>query len=235
MVDIHSHILPKMDDGSQSAEESMQLLHLLKAQGVDTVAATPHFYAWENSPEEFLQRRMRAWERLQPVLTEDSPHILLGAEVRYFRGISRIERLHDLCLGGTNVLLLEMPFSSWPAPTVDELNELVQREDITVVLAHIERYLADQPCVLWSRLRRSGALLQCNATFFLGWSTRRKAIKMLRDGEISLIGSDCHGIEHRPPQMDAAMATIRSHAGDEALARLENTARHLIAPSNRVP
>ena len=64
MIDFHSHILPGMDDGSQTVEESLTLLEMLRAQGVDTVAATPHFYARENSPEVFLRRRREAWERL---------------------------------------------------------------------------------------------------------------------------------------------------------------------------
>ena len=111
MIDFHSHILPGMDDGSKSTQESLEMLDMLRAQGVDTVAATPHFYARENPPEVFLRRRAEAWNRLRPQLTADSPRVLLGAEVRYFQGISHVDRLHDLCLEGQDVLLLEMPFS----------------------------------------------------------------------------------------------------------------------------
>lgn len=114
MIDFHSHILPGMDDGSQTVEESLTLLEMLRAQGVDTVAATPHFYARENSPEVFLRRRREAWERLNARLTPGGPQVLLGAEVRYYRGISRLEELHRLCLSGTHVLLLEMPFPPGP-------------------------------------------------------------------------------------------------------------------------
>lgn len=166
MIDFHSHILPGMDDGSQTVEESLTLLEMLRAQGVDTVAATPHFYARENSPEVFLRRRGEAWERLNARLTPGGPQVLLGAEVRYYRGISRLEELHRLCLSGTHVLLLEMPFSPWSSGILEELEDLL-REDITVVLAHIERYLPDQPHELWPRLRHMGALFQCNASFFL--------------------------------------------------------------------
>lgn len=232
MIDFHSHILPGLDDGSQSVEESLALLELLRKQGIDTVAATPHFYARNNSPEVFLQRRAEAWERLSPHLTADSPQVLLGAEVYYFRGISRLERLPELCLNG-NVLLLEMPFSAWTSGTLEELESLLRREDISVVLAHIERYLPDQPRELWPRLQRMGALFQCNASFFLDWRTRHKAIKMLRKGEIHLLGSDCHGIKHRPPQMDAAMAAIRKRAGDLTLTQLEKTAHGLIVPDEQ--
>ena len=56
MIDFHSHILPGIDDGSKSTEESLEMLDMLRAQGVVTVAATPHFYARENTPEVFLQK-----------------------------------------------------------------------------------------------------------------------------------------------------------------------------------
>ena len=57
MIDFHSHILPGIDDGSKSVEESIELLRMLSVQEVDTVAATPHFYASDGSPEEFFERR----------------------------------------------------------------------------------------------------------------------------------------------------------------------------------
>lgn len=229
MIDFHSHILPGIDDGSKSTEESLEMLDMLRAQGVDTVAATPHFYARENTPEVFLQRRTEAWNRLRPKLTANTPRVLLGAEVHYFQGISHVDRLHELCLEGRDVLLLEMPFASWPSRAVAELEELAQRGDLTVVLAHIERYLSQQPRELWPRLRQLGVLFQCNASFFLDWRTRRRAIGMLRKGEIDLLGSDCHGISYRPPQMGEAAEHIRRRAGDAALARLESYAQKLIS------
>lgn len=228
MIDFHSHILPGMDDGSKSPEESLRMLDMLRSQGVDTVAATPHFYARENPPEEFLRRRADAWQRLRPRLTADSPRVLLGAEVHYFQGISHVDRLHDLCLEGKDVLLLEMPFSPWPSRALAELTDLAQREDITLVLAHIERYLPHQPRDLWPRLHRMGVLFQCNASFFLDWRTRHKAARMLRLDQIDLLGSDCHGDSYRPPRMGEAAERIRRHAGTDALARLEDNARSLL-------
>lgn len=98
MIDFHSHVLPCMDDGSKSTEESIQMLSMLREQGVETVAATPHFYANQNTPEVFLRRRAAAWEHLRPHLTSALPHVLLGAEVHYFQGISRVNELQLLCL-----------------------------------------------------------------------------------------------------------------------------------------
>ena len=60
MIDLHTHVLPGMDDGSRSPEESARMLRELAAQGVTLAAATPHFYAGENSPDRFLRRRKEA-------------------------------------------------------------------------------------------------------------------------------------------------------------------------------
>ena len=208
MIDFHSHILPAMDDGSRNIEESLQMLRMLQEQGVERVIATPHFYADENPPDVFLRRRADAWEHLRAHLTQGLPHVLLGAEVHYFQGISRTAQVRQLCIQDTGVLLLEMPFSGWSSRTVEDLAALAQQQEMTVVLAHVERYLPDQPRALWPKLRRMGILFQCNASFFLG--------------------SDCHGVSYRPPRLDEAAKFICRHAGNEALSRLEDCSRKLI-------
>ena len=110
MIDFHSHILPGIDDGSENVETSLQMIAALKEQGVDTICATSHFYATERTPQRFLFRREEAFEALKASLPADAPKILLGAEVLYFPGIAHMEELPELCLEGTNLLLLEMPF-----------------------------------------------------------------------------------------------------------------------------
>ena len=228
MIDFHSHILPAMDDGSRNIEESLQMLRMLQEQGVERVIATPHFYADENPPDVFLRRRADAWEHLRAHLTQGLPHVLLGAEVHYFQGISRTAQVRQLCIQDTGVLLLEMPFSGWSSRTVEDLAALAQQQEMTVVLAHVERYLPDQPRALWPKLRRMGILFQCNASFFLDWRTKHRAVKMLRNREIDILGSDCHGVSYRPPRLDEAAKFICRHAGNEALSRLEDCFRKLI-------
>ena len=61
MIDLHTHILPNVDDGSSSLEESLALLRMLASQGVTLTAATPHFYATSDTPEKFFRRREAAW------------------------------------------------------------------------------------------------------------------------------------------------------------------------------
>ena len=154
MIDLHSHILPRMDDGSRSTEESLQMLTALGAQGVTDVAATPHFYASENGPDRFLARRARSWQQLRPHLTASLPRVHLGAEVLFFEGIAAFDGLPRLCLSGTDVLLLEMPFRPWNGRMLDELLELAGRPDVTVLLAHMERYLPYVAEPDWRRMAR---------------------------------------------------------------------------------
>lgn len=190
MIDLHSHILPRMDDGSRSTEESLQMLTALAAQGVTDVAATPHFYASENGPDRFLARRARSWQQLRPHLTASLPRVHLGAEVLFFEGIAAFDGLPRLCLSGTDVLLLEMPFRPWNGRMLDELLELAGRPDVTVLLAHMERYLPYVAEPDWRRMARSGLYIQSNADFFCGFSTRRKALRLLSEGRIHVLGTD---------------------------------------------
>lgn len=128
MIDFHTHILPGIDDGSRSADESIQMLRAMPE--VTHVVATPHFYAWENTPERFLRRRTAAWEQLRERLDDTAPDIRLGAEVCYFEGICRSDELHSLCIEGTNVLLLEMPFEKWSSRALHDLLELGHRANL---------------------------------------------------------------------------------------------------------
>ena len=228
MIDFHSHILPKMDDGSHSSEESLQMLHMLSQQGVHTVVATPHFYADADNPQHFLAKRALSWARLQEKMTPDLPRVHLGAEVCYYEGIARGEDIAELCLQNTRVLLLEMPFSPWSDRMLYEVSDLMQRQHLCLVLAHIERYLPFLSQEQFTELQQEGFLIQCNATFFLNWRTRRTALRMLRRGEIQLLGSDCHGSDYRPPRMAEAAQYISGKLGQAELDALEQRAAQLL-------
>ncbi len=207
MTDIHCHVLPQMDDGSRSAEESLAMLEALAAQGVGCAAATPHFYAEENSPEEFLTRRAASAAKLTEIWRPGLPTLKLGAEVCYFEGISQCERLDALKIEDTGLLLLEMPYCRWSRRMLQEIRDL-QTSRATVLLAHVERYLRWQEPKIWDALLEWGVLNQCNASFFLRWQTKRKAIRMLREGRVHLLGSDSHNMGSRPPRLAVVWAAL---------------------------
>ncbi|MBQ6116319.1 MAG: capsular polysaccharide biosynthesis protein [Oscillospiraceae bacterium] len=213
MIDFHSHILPGIDDGSPDPEESRRMLEALAAQNVDLVALTSHYYANRRTPEEFLERRQAAFERLRPVLTEEMPRVCLGAEVLYFRGITRMEALPRLRLEGTRLLLLEMPFAPWSEGEVREVVDLCHDPEFVVLLAHIERYLKFQKAAVWDLLLSEGAMMQSNASFLLPLLQQRRAVSMIREGRIHVLGSDCHNMSSRPPRMGEALAVLRKRLG----------------------
>ena len=97
---------------------------------------------------------------------------------------------------------MEMPFHSWTDRMIDDLLELNSRPDVQIVLAHIERYFAKQENDVWQYLRDCGILMQSNVSFFADWKTRRKALSMVKNGEIHMLGSDCHNKTNRPPNWD---------------------------------
>ena len=220
MIDWHSHILPKMDDGSHDVAESIALIQMQASQGIDTVVATPHFYANDGTVQSFLHRRQTSLERLKAELPAGAPEIVLGAEVKYYPGISRLADLKALRIEGSKLLLLEMPMSAWSESTVRELVEMSGDSGIRLVLAHVERYWNLQKPRVWNRIRESGILMQVNAGFFGSFTTKRKAFALLRDGYIQFVGSDCHSVTSRPPRIGKAYESIQKKFGEDYLRQM---------------
>lgn len=220
MIDWHSHILPGIDDGSRNAAESLEMLAMLSEQGVSTVIATPHYNANFESPDAFIARRDAAYDTLGATLPKESPRILRGAEVQYYAGISKLAALESLCIEGSDILLLEMPFTAWTEMMINEVIHIAATRRITVMLAHIERYLHFAPRGTWQRLCAEGILLQTNASFYIARMSRRKALTMLREGTVHVIGSDCHNISERPPRLGQAYEIISKKCGDLFLKEL---------------
>lgn len=225
MIDFHSHILPNMDDGSSSLRESLSMLDLLSQQGMDLVVATPHFYANDNSVDEFLDRRRRSAEALLTVLRPEHPEIRLGAEVRYYEGISRNPDLKKLRIESTRLLLLEMPFARWTEYTVRELTDLSLSSTV-LVLAHVERYLGFQPSSVIDRLLGSGILLQINASYLNHRFTRSGALGMLGRQQVHFLGSDCHNLTDRAPEIGKAYGLIEKKFGSEFLSDFADYGNH---------
>jgi len=214
MIDFHTHLLPCMDDGSKSAEESVTMLESLRGQGVRKVIATPHFYANDESVDRFLERREASLASLTGK-APDMPEIIPGAEVRYYEGISHLPDLKKLRVTGSRLLLLEMPFGSWSEYSVKEVVDIAVQGKITPVLAHIDRYLPMLKKSVLPRLLESGVLMQVNTSFFAGMFTRSRALQMVRTNQIHFIGSDCHNLTDRIPDTSKAFDRIARKFGDD--------------------
>lgn len=217
MIDVHTHILPGIDDGSKSVEMSLEMLRISAAQGVKTVVATPHFYPTRNNPEKFYEDRQRAWEQLGQ-LPEDLPQVLLGAEVAYFEGISRSSQLEAMRLGSSDLLLVEMPMSPWTDRMMEELRQIPGNLGLQPVLAHVDRYLhrSQLPRYLEDILDME-IPLQVSASAFGKFSERGKMLRLVKNGCVDFIGSDAHNLTTRVPNMADAAQVISKKLGEEAL------------------
>ena len=236
MIDWHNHVLPKMDDGSHSVAESIAMLQAQAEQGITTVIATPHFYANDESVATFLERRSRAAQTLRENQKGDNlPALRLGAEVRYYPGISRMEGLSSLCIEGSRLLLLEMPTMRWSESMVRELIEMSGKNGICLVLAHIDRYWTLQSKSVWNRLLDSGILMQTNTSFFTAFSTRRKALSLLAEGYVHLLGSDCHNMTSRPPHIGRGLAVIQKRFGADYVCQMNEFGYSLFDMNHHQP
>ena len=199
MVDFHTHILPGLDDGSKSLEQRLEMLRLEAKQRVTDVVLTSHFYAAQNNVQQYIKTRNKSFERLMRCWELELPKLYLGAEVQYFEGISVTDEVVDLRIEGTNILLLEMPFSRWSDRVIQDVLALNARKDIHIMLAHIDRYLKFQDSDIWPYLVEHGVIMQANTSFFQGFFNRRKAVNMVQQGLIHVLGTDCHSLSSRTP------------------------------------
>ena len=202
MIDFHTHILPGMDDGSSSIEESLAMLQAEGDAGIERVVFTPHFYASQNSPKDFLRRRKESWNALLPHMYRGLPKVSFGAEVQYFEGICQTAEIAALRIAGTPYLLLEMPFRRWEDRMLDDVLELSTHPDTIVVLAHIERYLSNVSSQSLAYLRDNGVKIQMNVSTFGGRRSGNLATSMLKAGEVHILGTDCHSMGHRRPNWE---------------------------------
>lgn len=223
IVDFHSHVLPSIDDGSASVEESLAMLQMEMEQGIHCVIATPHFYPRRDTPERFLARRNAAEAVLREAMATrgDLPQVICGAEVYYFPGISNCEALPELTIGNQRYILIEMPNAPWTKSMYAELEGIQARWGITPIIAHVDRYFSLLTTHgIPERLEELPVLVQANASFFLHSSSRGRAIRMLKRDQIHLLGSDCHNLTSRMPNLDKARQLIEKHLSAGALERI---------------
>lgn len=220
VTDFHSHILPGMDDGSADVAESLAMLRMEVEQGIGHVVATPHFYARYDNPDHFLKKRDRAERLLREAMAAESglPEITVGAEVYFFRGMSESEFLPRLTIGSESCILIEMPHGHWTEEMFRELAAVWEKRRILPILAHIDRYIRPfHARKVLQKLEQLPVLVQANADFFLERSTAGLAMRMLKEDRIQLLGSDCHNMDSRKPNLGSALERIEKKLGSEVL------------------
>lgn len=222
-IDFHTHILPEIDDGSCSVDESIEMILMEKSQGIDAICLTPHFLAQEQYPEQFLQKRDQSLAILQERLKQESIEVQLvsGAEVMYYPGMSRWEQLPQLTLGSSQYVLIEFPGNRLTDSMLLEVESIYTERELIPILAHVERYL--QPIHAKELLRRLDelpCLLQINASYIIDRHTKKTALNFLKQGRVQLIGSDCHSSTWRKPTMDQVFDILNESLDSSVLDQL---------------
>jgi len=186
-VDFHTHILPEVDHGSDSLETTAFQLEMAKSFGISRILATSHFYPHQHTVTSFLNKRNTAYEKIKE-LEGNYPDIKLGAEVLLCEGLHKLENLEHLCLFGTKILLLELPFTSLTHGMKHAVRRLVEN-GFEVILAHADRY----PAARIESLLEYGVKLQLNADSLTTLFKRKCLFDWLKRGLVVGIGTDIHG------------------------------------------
>ena len=236
IIDFHTHILPGMDDGSDSTATSIAMLKAIKCMGVSAVCGTSHYYRNENSIDTFVKRRAASYAELMREIGsvaaggEELPRLIPASETAYFTGISEMEdaELLKLCIQGTGTLMLEMPFCEWTDFHVNETASLIYDHKLKVVLVHPERFCfcsGNKERLI--QLSDMSAALQVNAGSLADIWRRKTAFELLEMTDSPLIGSDCHNMKKRRPNYEQGRKAVERRLGGAFLRRIDETAFRL--------
>lgn len=232
LVEVHSHIIPGIDDGAKHTEDSLKMIAKLQEQGANAIILTPHYYSDNISYDDFLRRRDRTLNRLINALPAGSPRLIPAAEIYISNFLFNYDNINEACIGNSGYALIEHPFSAkFDDDDYNRLLNLYCDYGVKPILAHIERYkslLNDKYKI--DRLIDMGCLMQANISSFCNApiGIRIKLFKLLESGRIHFVGSDCHNLTTRPPEFEKGITKIIKKSGIEAVEALMHNANELI-------
>lgn len=199
-ADLHSHLLPGLDDGSASMEDTLAMLRVFSQLGFYKVVTTPHVYEnhYNNTPEVINEKLTE----VRQAIKEAGIEIRIEAAAEYFfdeKFTAKVKAKTPLLSFGQNYVLFETPFMIEPINLKEIIRDL-QDQGYNPILAHPERYaylVADRNKV--KDYFQTGVLFQINALSFIGQydkPTQKLAEWMVENELVHFIGSDCHKMKH---------------------------------------
>lgn len=218
-IDVHSHILPCMDDGSRSVEQSLAMLRIAREQGITTIFATPHNMPGKGCPPAKLVLDNIALLRARAAEENISINIEAGTEYFYREEVLDIlEADAGVTMGTSDCVLVEfdpMAETRYVTNAVRSILGLGYRP----VIAHVERYanIMGNKAVLHD-YKKMGALIQVNAASVTGDNGRhagKDTGRLLKEGLVDFIGTDAHSDGHRAPYMEKCAKLLYRKCGKE--------------------
>jgi protein-tyrosine phosphatase len=225
MVDIHTHIIPEIDDGAVDEGTAAAMLRLAAEYGTTTIVATPHVIEGEWLPE--WRRIVAGCDRLLRLARENRLELAIypGAEVALKMDLldKLISGPGPYCINEGNYLLLELPSFEIPGFAEDFFFKLMTR-GITPILAHPERHpeISRDPEIIVDWVRK-GILVQMNGASFvgkMGERTAKTAELLVMNDLVHCVGSDAHGIHSRRPKLNDTVEKLVEFVGETATRRI---------------
>jgi protein-tyrosine phosphatase len=220
MLDVHCHILPGIDDGPKTADESLAMLRMAAADGIHTIVATPHFGGSHSEPPPELVRTLVDQANQITAGEGLDLRVLPGCEAQVTPELpAKLRSGQALTLGGLGrYVLVEVPGPPIPLYALD-VHFKLRLAGLVPILAHAERVVTSAPG--WRFVRKfvaQGGLVQVNANSLQGGEGRRvrgHAQRLFRDELAHLIASDGHSTEGRPPTLSQCVTAFprRERAG----------------------
>lgn len=231
LVEMHSHILPGIDDGAPDIETSLKMVAKLQVQGCKKIVLTPHYYSDTISLDDFLRKRDKAFNELLRALPPGSPELIPSAEVYISHYLFNNADISKLCIGNSKYVLIEHNFSSsFSEGSYDRLMNLKCNYGVKPILAHIERYgaLMESTSKLDSYINM-GCLTQVNVSSFVDAprAVKKRLFNLLDTGRIHFLGTDCHNLDSRSPDFSKGVKAIMENSGKDAIEVLMHNANLL--------
>ena len=203
-VDTHIHILPCIDDGASSLEESSQIFLRLKEQGVRGLVATPHFYHEKESIERFMLKRKSALTELRSFIGNGTRgfRFVLSAEVHISQGVSSIPSLNKLCIKNTKYLPIELPVANLDMDSYLEICNIIHKHRLYPLVCNFERCI-----IMYSEenlkkvMGLPHASFNINALSFTDKKVAKIALEMHMSGKPIFVCTNSHNTQKRPPDV----------------------------------
>lgn len=237
VVDIHSHILPGVDDGAKDMQETKRMIDIAVEEGIDVIITTPHYEV--GIEPEAVARYQEAYEEVLQYIKENEIPIQLyqGNEIFYSVSIPEILQNGDIhTMNGSRYILVEFsPNTEYKF--MERALSMLLYAGYWPILAHTERYMELRKINRVEELIRMGAFIQVNTNAITGkegWQTKRYCHQLLKNCLVHALGTDAHSSRHRRPQMRECLDYIDKKYGREYCRRISEENPHRILKGEKI-
>lgn len=228
IIDVHSHILPGVDDGASDREEAVWMLNCAYEQGIRSMIATPH-YSHKQDPDRLRGKAEKLAREAEKIASDF--RIFLGQEILYFDSmVECLQKGHALTLAGSRYVLVEF-LPKTPYNKIYQGTRKIMMAGYYPVIAHVERYEALREDTQMEELADTGCMMQMNYRSLQGGIFDRNVRwcrKQVLGGRIGLLGTDAHHRDFRTPDIAGSLRWLEAHAAEQLSAMTRHNALEIL-------